>query len=295
MRALLLLVALVALPAAAQPITFGWETSEASDTQGWTYVAGTGEGLAEAVQSFANAPGTPFEGSRSLEAGPRGDNATHPLTNQFRGARITYGTAIDLSNATDVSYQFDIYGSSPSSAVFEQRFRVVDGTGNTSEFVSNVNKNSWNAVAFKMSDLTGNADLSNIVEISVQGRNPDNRGNGDGKEDPWGGRIQLDAFTIARSGVSTEGRPGLAFLGRAFPNPTTSDAGIAVEVSSAQRVTATVYDALGRTVSKAFDAPLSAGARHTITLDLGALPSGLYLVRVEGETFAATRPVSVAR
>ena len=54
-------------------------------------------------------------------------------------------------------------------------------------------------------------------------------------------------------------------------------------------------DALGRTVQTVFEGSLGAGASQDLTVDTSGLAPGLYIVRVTGETFTATRRLVVAR
>jgi len=89
--------------------------------------------------------------------------------------------------------------------------------------------------------------------------------------------------------------PGSHFLTQAYPNPFNPLTSFTLSVARSQRVTVAVYDALGREVTAVFDGVLPAHEARTFTLDAAALPSGLYLVRARGETFAATRPVTLAR
>jgi hypothetical protein len=56
-----------------------------------------------------------------------------------------------------------------------------------------------------------------------------------------------------------------------------------------------VYDVLGRRVAVLFDGKVDAGETEALRLDADGLASGVYLVRVTGETFAATRRLTVVR
>jgi WD40 repeat protein len=96
------------------------------------------------------------------------------------------------------------------------------------------------------------------------------------------------AASIARSA------PGGFALSGATPNPFTSMARLTLEIAEAQGVRAEVYDGLGRRVAVLHDGPMEPGA-HALTFDGSALPAGLYVVRVTGETFTATRRATLAR
>jgi hypothetical protein len=75
------------------------------------------------------------------------------------------------------------------------------------------------------------------------------------------------------------------------PNPFATRAEMALTVRTTQAVTVAAYDVLGRRVAVLHDGPLRAGQRTPLTLDGTRLASGVYLVRVTGETFATTARV----
>ncbi|MEL6615243.1 MAG: T9SS type A sorting domain-containing protein, partial [Bacteroidota bacterium] len=101
-------------------------------------------------------------------------------------------------------------------------------------------------------------------------------------------------LVIAR-GASTGTESGAAetLVSRVMPNPTRGRAAVRLSVGTPQRVRATVHDALGREVALAFDAEVTAAAE--IAVETRGLASGVYAVRIEGETFAETRRLTVAR
>src|SRR5690606_5243197 len=88
--------------------------------------------------------------------------------------------------------------------------------------------------------------------------------------------------------------PGGFALSEVYPNPSSGRATLTLEVAAAQGVTAEVYDALGRRVAVLADGAVEAGA-HALVLEGSVLPAGVYVVRVTGETFAATRRLTLVR
>jgi len=60
-------------------------------------------------------------------------------------------------------------------------------------------------------------------------------------------------------------------------------------------VYAAAYNALGRRVQTLHAGPVAAHAAVEMTLRAEQLPSGVYFVRVEGETFSAARRVTLVR
>ncbi|MEM8601812.1 MAG: choice-of-anchor B family protein, partial [Bacteroidota bacterium] len=74
-------------------------------------------------------------------------------------------------------------------------------------------------------------------------------------------------------------------LSAAFPNPFSRHTSLTLALPAPERVRVHVYDLLGRRVATLLDGTVDAA---TLTLDGTALPSGAYVVRVQGETFAQT-------
>ena len=56
-----------------------------------------------------------------------------------------------------------------------------------------------------------------------------------------------------------------------------------------------VYDALGRRVDALYEGLQEAEQPRTFTFDADDLPSGLYLIRAAGETFTASRLVTLLK
>ena len=84
-------------------------------------------------------------------------------------------------------------------------------------------------------------------------------------------------------------------LGPASPNPFRSATRLTLTVETAQRLSAAVFDALGRRVATLHDGPISAGT-YALTFDAIDLPAGLYVVRVtDGQGGTATRSVALSR
>ena len=99
-------------------------------------------------------------------------------------------------------------------------------------------------------------------------------------------------------GVATE--PGALADGYLFsevaPNPiATGRASFRLAVGEAETVSVDVFDSLGRRVQTAFSGALVPGTTETVELDTAGLPSGVYVVRVSGESFVSTRNVTVVR
>ncbi|HYE95315.1 MAG TPA: T9SS type A sorting domain-containing protein [Rubricoccaceae bacterium] len=83
-------------------------------------------------------------------------------------------------------------------------------------------------------------------------------------------------------------------LSAAFPNPFSTSAAITLAVARPQRVRVALYDLLGREVAVLHDGLLPAG-EQTFEVSGAGLPSGVYVVRAEGEAFTAARRVALVR
>lgn len=79
-----------------------------------------------------------------------------------------------------------------------------------------------------------------------------------------------------------------------YPNPFNPTTRIAFDVAAPSRVRLTVYDVLGRAVAVLVDRRLPAG-RHEAAFETGDLPSGLYVYRIEMDTFSAARTMMLVR
>lgn len=84
-------------------------------------------------------------------------------------------------------------------------------------------------------------------------------------------------------------------LSPASPNPARQHATLWLSVRKAQSVRAQLYNVMGQQVAMVYDGAAVAGAPVRLRVGGTALPSGTYFVRVIGETFQATRRLTVVR
>lgn len=109
-------------------------------------------------------------------------------------------------------------------------------------------------------------------------------------------------FTGTTVGVGTDGAGSGAGSGqpvvgarlRAHPNPSSGPVQFVLSVEDAQHVAVSVFDPSGRRVAALHEGTLPAG-NHVFALEGVGLTSGVYFVRADGETFAATRRVTLLR
>jgi len=84
-------------------------------------------------------------------------------------------------------------------------------------------------------------------------------------------------------------------LSTVYPNPVQTTATLELLVREPQTVRAVVYDAIGRQVQVLHNGPVAPHEPVPLTLGADKLPSGLYLIRIHGEAFSATRRATVVR
>lgn len=85
--------------------------------------------------------------------------------------------------------------------------------------------------------------------------------------------------------------PGAYHLSQAYPNPFRDAAEVTLTLAQAQYVRVAAYDVLGRQVKQVHEGVLAAQERHRFRLAADGLPTGMYILHVEGETFVATQQV----
>ena len=80
-----------------------------------------------------------------------------------------------------------------------------------------------------------------------------------------------------------------------YPNPSRDGATLSLDVDAAQHIRADLYDVAGRRVAQVYDGPASSSRRLTLEVSRGALPAGLYVVRIQGERFETARRLVLTR
>jgi hypothetical protein len=89
--------------------------------------------------------------------------------------------------------------------------------------------------------------------------------------------------------------PERSLVSAAYPNPFVGQTRVDVTLNRAEQVRVEVFDVLGRRVLLLHEGQLAGQTPHTFRLNGRDLISGIYLVRVMGETFAQTRRVVLAK
>ncbi len=85
------------------------------------------------------------------------------------------------------------------------------------------------------------------------------------------------------------------YLSAVYPNPFNPRAQFTLMVRQEQSVRVAVYNVQGRRVALLHEGSIAAGTHHRFVFQGAALPSGLYLIRAEGQTFSAVRSVVLVK
>ena len=88
--------------------------------------------------------------------------------------------------------------------------------------------------------------------------------------------------------------PNATALHPVYPNPLVGEGTVRFALPSAQAATLAVYDVLGRRVAVLAEGVRGAG-EHRVSFDAAALPSGVYVVRLEAGGASLARPFTVVR
>ena len=95
--------------------------------------------------------------------------------------------------------------------------------------------------------------------------------------------------------VSPDQMPSGYMLESAYPNPFNPTATIGFAVVRTQNVELGLYNALGRKVRTLFSGRIQGQTRFEAQVNGEGLPSGLYLVRLVGDSFSTTRRVTLLK
>jgi hypothetical protein len=105
---------------------------------------------------------------------------------------------------------------------------------------------------------------------------------------------QWTPLSLATDVVEQEALPSRFGLDSVYPNPFSGSARASFELDRTQAVKLELIDLMGRVRSTEDLGVLQAGMHETV-VDGRGLPAGVYLVRVAGQTSAATRSVTIIR
>lgn len=105
-------------------------------------------------------------------------------------------------------------------------------------------------------------------------------------------------ISLKKLGVSNEEEaieiPNSVILHQNYPNPFNPSTTIAFELDETSKVTLTLFDALGRTMTTLVDEQKGAGA-HRVTLDASGFSSGIYFYQLVVGSFIATKKLTLIK
>ncbi|MEO0856836.1 MAG: T9SS type A sorting domain-containing protein [Bacteroidota bacterium] len=108
--------------------------------------------------------------------------------------------------------------------------------------------------------------------------------------------LWIDAFVDPNPVVSNESdavTPRQVELLQNTPNPFSQETALRLQVTEATTVTLTIYDALGRAVATPLSEAVLTPGLQAIPFDASALPSGLYVTRLETNGTVQVRKATV--
>jgi len=109
-------------------------------------------------------------------------------------------------------------------------------------------------------------------------------------------QVDYDGSFVYSKEVETQVTlPATFLLSAPYPNPFNPTAQVDLAVGATQQIGVALYDLTGRQVLTVYDGLLHANTQRTLSLDASFLPSGTYLLRVQGESFSATRPLTLLK
>jgi hypothetical protein len=103
--------------------------------------------------------------------------------------------------------------------------------------------------------------------------------------------IEPSSSTSVDRGPETVGRMELE---QNYPNPFNPSTVVGFQLSVAGKARLSVYDVLGREVAVLVDGVLAQGS-HSVNFDASALPSGVYLYKLEAGGMVATRRMTLVK
>jgi len=169
--------------------------------------------------------------------------------------------------------EFSVVGSTSSTSYTDTFIFCEDGFNAEAEY-------SYKVVAVDIDDYE--SEPSNTVSIF-------------GTDDaPTGYSTTTPEGPAGASPKSGPVLPDQFALDTSVPNPVRTQATIRYALPEAAHVTLTVYDVMGREVTRLVQSAKAAGF-HEVQYDTSTLPSGTYLYRVRAGAFTQTKRMVVVR
>jgi|GEM_PF-757494 len=214
-----------------------------------------------------------------------------------KGGTQIYGDA--LEDILDNLYFSNIYRASSTTPLDSSRplmkllgvyFTPVQLVGGTHYFIEwnfegNLASGPWqSAIAVNGLQITGNAQQKTSTGYQAL----DGGGTGFQQGAPFEVHYRLNTTSVAEVNVN------VASFGRPYPNPTTGNANIRMELKEDQAVSIEVFDITGKKSLAVSEMNYAAG-NHTLQLPVNALPSGMYLIKIKSGNDVVHRKLQILK
>jgi hypothetical protein len=264
------------------------ETVNLRDTTRYTFTleSSTSASTCSSTSSGATTQSTASGGTQAMPAVPTPQVVKHTATTKDGDPNTRFVLRIDPQGTLPVELSgFDVKAnnqravlnwttaSETDNAGFEVQQRIdgqfreigfVEGAGTTSESTDyrfrtdELEAGETYAFRLKQVDTDGSTSFSEIVELDI-------------------------------------GLEGSHVLKAPYPNPFRDRATVEFAVKEAQDVTVAVYNTLGQRVRTLYQGSPTPDQMQTARFEGQGLSSGLYIVRMQGEDFTATRRVTLVK
>lgn len=104
-----------------------------------------------------------------------------------------------------------------------------------------------------------------------------------------------EAVFVDGEDESADETPEGFVLSAAYPNPFNPTTSFSLTIEERQEVTVEIFNVLGISVKHLFSGTMDEDETRTFTFEADDLPSGIYLYRVTGESFTATRQMTLMK
>ncbi|MFU8859039.1 MAG: T9SS type A sorting domain-containing protein [Cyclonatronaceae bacterium] len=109
------------------------------------------------------------------------------------------------------------------------------------------------------------------------------------------GDLNIGGTFVSIEDGRTEERPGRIHLGQNYPNPFNPTTIIGFELPAADVVTLEVYNMLGQKVAELLKNSMLGSGRHNVEFNASGLPSGVYLYRLNTNSFSESRKMMLIK
>ena len=108
----------------------------------------------------------------------------------------------------------------------------------------------------------------------------------------YGNYLYLDNVNLSSSNSVNELLSGVSL--NIFPNPAQTEATLNISLTDAQDISLSIVDVLGQVMLTENEGTLNAGD-HSIKLNIGSLPSGVYFVRIGTANGTISKKITVEK